>query len=98
MKNNHDLIPCTTLFSNGTEFEWFIECNCEKGCTRYRKDKCRVLNACYEAMWDHSKFPYNSLLDYAEGYAGKICKLYTDVPIKRKRKEHNCQGQLTMFE
>lgn len=90
-----ELIPCRRLFSNGMEFEYFIETQCEK-CTRFRNGKCRIYNACWDARWDEKKFPYDELLEY-EHYAGKRCKMFTDKPIKRKRKAHNVEGQLNLF-
>ena len=49
-------------------------------------------NACCAATWDEKKFPFKYLLEY-EHYAGKICKMFTDKPIKRKRREHTIEGQ-----
>lgn len=89
------LIPCRRLFSNGTEFEWFIETQCEK-CKRFRNGKCKIYNACWDARWDENKFPYDDLLEY-EHYAGKRCKKFTSEPIKRKRREHIIEGQGTLF-
>lgn len=89
-----DTVPCTRIFSNGTEFEWFIEHNCER-CTRFRNGKCKVYRACQLARWDETKFPYEYLLDYASGYAGKECKLFTEEPIKRhRRKVKQIEGQV----
>lgn len=89
-----DMIPCSTIFSNGTEFEWFMETNCERGCTKYRNGKCKILSACFAAMWDERKFPFDSLLDFAGGYAGKTCKQFTNELQKRKKREHSVQGQM----
>lgn len=90
-----DLIPCKRVFSNGTEFEYFIETQCEK-CTRFRKGRCRIYNACWKARWDNKYFPFNDLLDY-EGYAGKKCKRFTDEPIHYGKKPiKNIDGQLSM--
>jgi len=86
-------IPCESIFSNGTDFEWFIEHNCER-CKRYRNGRCKVFSACCAAMWDKSKFPYKYLLDY-EGYGGKECILFTDKPMKRKKKNRELEGQIT---
>ncbi len=91
-----ELIPCTRMFSNGTEFEWFIEHNCERGCTRWRGGMCRVFNACNRARWDEKYFPYDDLLDYASGLAGKVCKRFTDKPIEHKRNDKPIDGQLTL--
>lgn len=90
-----DLIPCKYIFSNGSEFEWFIETQCMK-CKRLRNGKCRIYNACLDAQYDSSKFPYDDLLDYAGGYGGKRCKRFTDKPIERKRRNHIVKGQMEM--
>lgn len=87
--------PCKYPFSNGTEFEWFIETQCEK-CKRFRNGKCRTYNACLYAIGDISKFPYDDLLDYVGGYAGKKCKRFTDKPIERKKREHIVSGQMKL--
>lgn len=98
MENNimADTIPCERIFSNGSEFEWFIETQCEK-CTRFRNEQCRIYRACCAAMWDTSKFPYSDLLDFKDGVGGKLCKSFTTEPIKKKKKVHNCNGQLNFF-
>lgn len=87
-------IPCTTIFSNGMEYECFVEHNCER-CTRFRKGKCKIFNACEQARFDKSKFPYEYLLDYESGLAGKECRLFTNMPAERKRKNKQIQGQCT---
>lgn len=92
----HETEPCTHMFSNGMEFEWFIEHNCER-CKRYRKGQCKVYNACWEARFDESRFPYEYLLDFADGVGGKQCKLFTDVPIKRKKQDRPLEGQQKLF-
>ena len=92
-----EMIPCTSPFSNGTEFEWFIETQCER-CTRLRNGQCRVYKACWYAYYgDMDKFPYNDLLEYKQ-YAGKKCKHWTDKPIEKKRKEHIIKGQISFSE
>ena len=88
-----DLRPCTHTFSNGTEFECFMY-KCEK-CSRYRNNKCHVLNKCYKAMFDISQFPYSDLLE--SGYA-IVCKHYTEETIKRKRHVKQIDGQIEMFK
>lgn len=91
-----ELVPCKRIFSNGTEFEIFIETQCEK-CKRFRNGKCRIYNACWAARWDDKKFPFKYLLEY-ERYAGKKCKMFTDKPIERKRREHTIEGQESLFK
>lgn len=92
---NDELMPCKRLFSNGMEFEYFIETQCEK-CKRFRNGKCKIYNACCKARWDEKKFPFKYLLEY-EHYAGKKCKMFTDEPIKRKRRENIIEGQESFF-
>lgn len=87
-----DLIPCKCVFSNGTEFEYFIETQCER-CTRFRKGRCRIYNDCWRAMGSIKHFPFDDLLDI-EGYAGKRCKCFTDKPIEHKRHNHPVDGQM----
>jgi hypothetical protein len=90
-----EMIPCKTMFSNGTEFEYFIETQCEK-CTRFRKGRCRIYNACHKARFDKKYFPFSELLDI-EGYAGKRCKRFTDKPLQYGKKPiKNIDGQLSM--
>lgn len=89
------LKDCTTIFSNGTEFELF-ENRCFS-CTRYRNAKCRILQRCYEAMWDRSRFPYDDLQEWDNRYGGKVCKSFTDEPATRKRHRKQIYGQETLF-
>lgn len=88
--------PCTTMFSNGTEYEWFIETNCERDCKRFRKGKCAILRRLEMARFDKKYFPYDSLLDFTGGYAGKVCKLYTTEPLAYTRISKQLPGQLAM--
>jgi len=81
---------CTRMFSNGTEFECFMY-QCES-CTRYRNDNCRVLNACYMAMFDKSKFPYSDL----EQNGIIRCKHYTEEPQVRHKRPF--VGQISLFD
>lgn len=41
---------------------------------------------------------HDYLLDYAGGYGGKECKLFTEEPIKREKKEHQIAGQMRFEE
>ena len=84
---------CTHIFSNGTEFEFFVEDQCEK-CKRYRNSRCSILNKCYIAMFDESKFPYDDLLDH-EKYANKRCKHKTTETIKKHKKP--ISGQMSII-
>lgn len=86
---------CKSIFSNGTEFEIFVnQCS---DCTRYRNDHCRILNACYKAMWDKDAFPYADLQDAPKGYGGKRCRHKTIEPIARNKPVcKQIDGQLTL--
>lgn len=95
-QGNIEWRDCTTIFSNGTEFEIF-QFQCEK-CTRYRNGKCRVFTKCIEAMFDETKFPYKDLLDASGGYGGKKCKSFTDEPIKRNRNVKTVDGQISIMD
>ena len=87
-----ELIDCTTLFSNGTEYEWFIEHNCES-CTRFRNWQCAIVHRLENARFDETVFPYEELWDY-KGFGGKKCKRWSNEPVKRHRR--NVKGQVTM--
>lgn len=91
-----DTKPCTTVFSNGTEYEWFLETNCERECKRLRNGQCAVLQRIEKARFDESVFPYDELLDFAGGYAGKVCKRYTSEPQTRKHTTKPLTGQIAM--
>jgi hypothetical protein len=84
------------MFSNGTEYEIFIETQCFQ-CTRYRKGRCRIFNACEKARFLGEKaFPFDDLMDW-EHYDGKACKSFTTVPIPRKRRDRKqIEGQMRM--
>ena len=51
-------------------------------------------------MFDESEFPYSDLLEPDNGYGGKLCKSFTDEPIKRKRtsRKNNIEGQISIFD
>ena len=61
-------------------------------CTRYRNDNCRVLNACYMAMFDKSKFPYDDL----EQNGIIRCKHYTEEPLVRHKRPF--EGQISIWD
>ena len=87
------LIDCTTMFSNGSEYEWFIEHNCES-CKRFRNWQCAIVHRLENARFDETQFPYEHLWDFNNGLAGKKCKEWSNEPIKRHRK--NIKGQIAM--
>ena len=93
-----DMKPCTTMFSNGSEYEFFIQTNCERNCTRLRKGRCAILRRIEMARFEDKYFPYNELLDYADGYAGKVCKKYTTEKKSRKHTPKPMEGQVVMEE
>ena len=87
-----ELIECKTLFSNGTEYELFLETNCES-CKRFRNWSCAIVHRLENARFDETQFPYEHLWDY-KGVGGKKCKEWSNEPIKRHRK--NVKGQISM--
>ena len=76
IKEKPELVDCTTMFSNGTEYEWFIENNCGS-CKRFRNWQCYIIHALENARFDETLFPYDKLQDYANHCAGKRCKEWT---------------------
>ena len=92
MNTMANLIDCKSVFSNGTEYMWFIEHNCDT-CKRFRNWQCSIVHQIENAMLDESLFPYDKLWDF-EGCVGKRCKEWSDVPIKRQRR--NVKGQTRM--
>jgi hypothetical protein len=99
MGNKSDKIPCQHMFSNGTEYELFLETQCFK-CTRFRNWHCRIVNACERARFLGEKvFPFDDLMDWSGGYGGKTCKSYTTTPIPRKQPHRKAiVGQITISE
>ena len=86
------LIDCETMFSNGTEYEWFLDHNCFQ-CKRFRNWQCAIVHRLEMARFDETVFPYEHLWDY-EKYGGKKCKKFTTEPIRRYRR--NVKGQIAM--
>lgn len=96
IKHMAELIECKHMFSNGTEYELFLEDQCDV-CTRFRNSRCRIYNAIEKARWDEKFFPYSDLMEY-ERYGGKVCKQFTtEKPvIKRHRKQITGQTRMTL--
>lgn len=90
---SEEWIDCTKLFSNGTEYEIFLE-RCEH-CTRYRNMRCRILTACEMARFDEKYFPYKDLMDHAR-YGGKRCRHFTTEKPRRKKRVGSIEGQMTI--
>lgn len=89
-----ELVECKHMFSNGSEYEWFIEHNCDR-CTRFKKGYCRTFRMTEKARWDEKYFPYSDLMEY-EQYAGKVCKRFTtEKPIKKWHRKQ-IDGQMEM--
>lgn len=82
------------MFSNGSEYEWFLEnyCYC---CTRFRKGYCRTYRMTEKARWDEKYFPYSDLMDF-KGVGGKACKRFTDAKPEKKWHRHQIEGQTEM--
>lgn len=89
-----ELIECKTVFSNGTEYEWFLENQCFQ-CTRFRNGCCRIYRMIEKARWDEKYFPYDDLMDYRK-YAGKDCKRFTTEKPKVVRHGKQVEGQMAM--
>ena len=89
-----ELIECKSMFSNGTEYMWFLENQCEK-CALFRKGYCRTFRKMELARWDEKHFPYSDLMDY-KGYAGKVCKRFTTEKPAKKWNRHEIEGQIEM--
>ena len=89
-----ELIECTSVFSNGTEYMWFLEHQCER-CTRFRNGHCRTYRMIEQARWDEKCFPYADLMDHQK-YAGKVCKKFTDEKPVKKWHRHEVEGQTEM--
>ena len=88
------MIDCQRIFSNGTEYEWFLEHNCFQ-CKRFRNWQCAIVHRLENSRFDETLFPYDHLLDFEGGYGGKKCKEFTTEPIKKRRR--NVKG-LTMMD
>ena len=86
-------VDCKSIFSNGTEYECFLEHNCFT-CARFRNWQCAIVHKLENSRWDESLFPYDKLLDYNDNSAGKKCKEYTTELPKRHRR--NVKGQISM--
>ena len=80
-----ELVRCAGMFSNGDEFLRFTEDQCGN-CVRYQNGKCRIYMGIIKASaFGEDFFPFADLWDI-KGYAGKVCKSFTDEPIPRERK------------
>ena len=88
------LVDCRHVFSNGSEYEWFLEHNCDR-CTRYRKGRCRIYRRIEMARFDEKFFPYADLMEY-ERYAGKECRQFTEEKQERTRTPRQLDGQIGM--
>lgn len=90
-----ELVECKHMFSNGTEYQWFLENFCDR-CTRFRNGYCRTFRMCEKARFDEKYFPYSDLMEYKECYAGKVCKRFTQDKQVKKWHRHECDGQIEM--
>lgn len=90
-------IPCKSMFSNGTEYELFLESQCFK-CKRFRNWHCRIVYAIEKARFLGEKFfPFKDLMEWDGGYGGKTCKSFTTEPLERKPKTIKpIDGQIKM--
>ena len=98
MNHEEKRVPCRHMFSNGTEYEYFLETQCFE-CTRFRKGRCRIVYAIELARFVGEKaFPFDDLLEW-EHYAGKACKSFTTERAARKpRIPKQVKNQIKMEE
>ena len=89
-----ELVECGSLFSNGTEYEWFLEHQCYK-CTKFRKGYCRTYRMTELARFNEKYFPYSDLMDYKH-YGGKVCKRFTTEKPEKKWHRKEVDGQTSM--
>ena len=94
MQDTHELQECKSMFSNGTEYMWFIEHQCDQ-CTRFRKGYCRTFRMMEKARWDEKYFPYSDLLEHPR-YASKYCKRFTTEKLVKKWRRQPVEGQIEM--
>ena len=90
------MIPCRYMFSNGTEYEIFLDTQCYI-CKRFRNWHCKTVWAMEKARWEGEKaFPFDDLEeDSRTGW--KYCKRFTEEPIfRQKRKKHPLNDQTKM--
>ena len=92
-------IQCKSMFSNGTEYELFLESQCFK-CKRFRNWHCRIVYAIEKARFLGEKvFPFKDLMEWDGGYGGKTCKSFTAEPLERKPKTIKpIDGQIKLEE
>ena len=90
-----ELVACQHVFSNGSEYMYFIETQCDQ-CTRFRNGRCRTFVATEKARWNEKYFPYNDLMEYAGGCAGKKCRRFTTAKPVKKWHRHEVDGQLAL--
>jgi len=89
-----ELVECKYMFSNGSEYELFLESQCFR-CTRFKKGYCRTYRMLEKARWDEKYFPYSELMDFKK-YGGKVCKRFTTEKQTRKHTAKPIAGQITM--
>ena len=80
-------------FSNGTEYEIFLSCFCDR-CRRYRlegggvpaRSSCKVEKAMHNARFDLTLWPENDIVETADGR--RICLRFNDkaVPAAPRKK------------
>ena len=91
-----ELKPCNHIFSNGSEYEFFLDSQCYR-CTLYRKGHCRTFRMIEKARWEEKYFPYDDLMDYVK-YAGKVCKRFTtEKQTRKKAVKKQIDGQLSIL-
>lgn len=93
-ENNRE--PCSYMFSNGTEYEIFLDMYCFK-CKRFRNWHCKTVWAMEKARFEGEKaFPFGDL-EQGKRTHWKYCKRFTEEPIFRgKRHRKPLQEQIKM--
>lgn len=82
-ENNRE--PCSYMFSNGTEYEIFLDMYCFK-CKRFRNWHCKTVWAMEKARFEGEKaFPFSDL-EQDKRMHWKYCKRFTEEPILRARR------------
>ena len=90
----HDMTECRHMFSNGSEYEWFLENQCYL-CALFKKGHCRTFRMLEKARWDERFFPYSELMNY-KGYGGKACKRFTTEKRHVVRTVKQIDGQMEL--
>ena len=92
------------MFSNGTEYEIFMERFCYR-CSKYKSDKegipydnsCNIEKKIFESSFDSDKFPKDNV--YWLEKQGHICNKYKDKIEQKQQKQRKVKqidGQIAL--